>query len=264
MKQMLFTAAIAALLWTSCTKDNGTVVVPEVATPLLRTMCQPLDTIRLEYNADSTPRSYSRITAYGPPEFWIQYKMFYNYQKANEVSLWKKSINQTDSTFYSRLQYANNKITQYAVLSTYLDSFTYKNGAIEKIYYFVNRQQQPTLYAVDSLEWTNNNITKRYRFNQTTPASSAITTYTYDDKPNPTRGLRLTMYRSSSISIVPMEFSANNLTSSIQKTVDGSLIEKNTMELTYTENKLAKKLTIGYTNDRPYGIDTVFYDYNKN
>lgn len=266
MKKYLLAIVAIALLWISCTKEKEQdPITPDTTSRhLLLESYTSFDTVRWQYNVDSTPLKYIYKNFYGPRDSWIYYTMTYDYSKSNEVTMWKQNANEGNGTLSYKMKYANNRIMALAYIQpffTYRDSFTYKpNGQMEKVYAIDNNQ----VYMIDSLEWTNSNITKIYRNLLGNPGTPAIITYTYDDKPNPLRGLMEVTHHAPLNSNLPRFYSANNITSSIwYQPLDG-YVEKNVMQLTYTDNKLIKRVTLGSSDNKPmYSKDTVYYVYDK-
>jgi hypothetical protein len=266
MKKYLLAIAAIASLWISCTKEKeqDTIIPDTTSRPLLREAYTSFDSVRWEYNADSTPLKYTYNYFYSPNELGMHYTMTYDYSKSNEVTMWKKNVNDANSILFQKIEYANNKIiilTNIQPLVNHRDSFTYKpNGQMEKVYAMDGNR----IYMIDSLGWTNGNITKIHRNLLGNPGTPAIMTYTYDDKPNPLRGLIEVTRRAPINSNIPRFYSVNNITSSIwYQPLDG-YVEKNIMQLTYTDNKLTRRVTLGSSDNKPmYSKDTVYYLYDK-
>jgi hypothetical protein len=134
----------------------------------------------------------------------------------------------------------------------------HSSGKLQRIYHITYNNNVRQLAYVDTLEWTANNISQLKRTFILQPGKNFVDTYMYDDKPHAFKDLQTTLYNQS---IDASTLPANNIIRETRKEVVSGTVKVNVFTYTYTDNRIAKKISDTQFGGWINAKDTFYYDY---
>lgn len=186
MKKQLLALGSIAMLLAACSKNNNDTprVGPDPTVyELLTGYFSRTDSTKFEYDL-TTLNPTAAYYYYSDDGDIGGYNEYYKYSSNKLSSVFSKEFDAKDSTKSHDLVYDGDKIIKVIAVGEdpYLDSVTYKDNKVEKIYHsYKDNNGKYYIANVDSFVWTGNNISKTVH----TGGESWVDTYTFDNNFNP-------------------------------------------------------------------------------